>query len=240
MGGRFWKVVRCFVVLLLMPLICSCSVEALSFLASGLDWRAVDWFLLGFMGCFLAYGVVRYTGGVLYSHFHFIRILRHELTHAVVAMAEGREVKEMLVVNPAARVASSQPHVTYGPGCLTTLAALSPYYLPLFTLPFLVIRFLVLPWVRDGVDFLIGFTLAFHYISLTEELAIWQSDIRKTGVFTSYILIGFFNLAFLVLIKAVLHNDWSAVGRLEDVWRRAWEWYRLVWEWLMGLAQRAF
>jgi len=224
------------VVILLAPLIWACSVEAFSFVFSNLDFGSLDWFLLGITGCVCVYGAVRFTQGKLYSHFQFIRNLRHELTHSVATITTGGNVHEMLVVNPVYNSGAEKPHVSSsGLGCLSCLTALAPYYLPLFTIPPLIMRIFLPSTLPKAVEFLIGFTLAFHFISFLEEFVgqkfgLGQSDITNTGVLVSYILIAFFNLVSWVVIKAALHDEWPTLDRLWNALEKGRESYGVLFE----------
>ncbi len=239
------KLIRLLILLVLAPLICSCSLEALSFLSSNLDLLSLDWFAIGFVVCVLVYAGASYTRGRICSDFQFLRTLRHELAHAVTAMLTGGRIDRMEIVNPVERpgeiaVSAVEYASPVGP---VSLISLAPYYLPLFTIPLLPLRFFVISWVREVIDFLIGFTLGFHYVSFMDEFlgqrfGLGQTDIRKTGAIFSYVIIGFFNLLSLATVKAVLHNDWPARDQLTRALVRGWEWYVLILQELRRYAAR--
>ena len=221
-------------VILLAPMLCACSTEMLLFLASDIDFGALDWFLVGFVCFVLVYGAILYTGGAFQSHLHFIRLLRHELTHSVTTMISGGRVREMLVVNPIEKPGTNSYVDSLGlGGLISPFVYLSPYYLPLFTIPFLLLRYFVDPPIQQAVEFLIGFTLAFHYTSLIDELlkqrfGLGQADIRKTGVILSYVVIGILNLLSLVVIKAVLQEKWPTADNLTSFITRTQEYYMFI------------
>jgi hypothetical protein len=216
--GRLLKPLIPLLLIALTPAICSCSAEMLVFLSSDIDFGSLDFFLIGLACYVLLYGAILYTGGQLRSHLQFIRLLRHELAHAVTTMLFGGRVREMLVVNPVENPGVDSYVDPRGlSSLLGPLVYLSPYYLPIFTIPLLPVRFLVSSWGRELIDFLIGFTLAFHYVSLIDELlrrrfGLGQTDVRRTGVILSYVVIGLFNLFSLATIKAVLHEQWPDVA----------------------------
>ncbi|MFN2166443.1 MAG: hypothetical protein ACK2U9_09290, partial [Anaerolineae bacterium] len=80
------------------------------------------------------------------------------------------------------------------------------------------------------VDFLIGFTLAFHVMSLVfNELHIGQTDFQASGLFLSicFILIG--NAIFIVVAMAVATGDWPAIPNFfRDSIVTAQDYYRAV------------
>lgn len=221
-------------VILFAPMICACSVEMLLFLASDIDFGTLDWFLIGFVCYALVYGAVLYSGGAFQSHLHFIRLLRHELTHSITTMISGGRVREMLVVNPIEKPGTDSYVDALGlGGLIRPFVYLSPYYLPLFTIPFLLLRYLVPPPIQQAIEFMIGFTLAFHYTSLIDELlkqrfGLGQADIRRTGIILSYAVIGVLNLLSLVVIKAVLHEKWPSTDYLTRFITRTQEYYMFI------------
>jgi hypothetical protein len=236
------RLFKLFLLLLLAPLFFSCAVETLLFLSSDLDIGSLDFFLIGFVSYVLLHGAILYApGGRLYSNLQFIRTLRHELTHSIAGMFFGRRIDEMLVINPVGKTGAVISHVKYiGSSGLDSLITLAPYYLPLFTIPLLLLRFLTASWGRELVDFLIGLTLAFHYASLVDELLLQgfglrQKDITHTGVIFSYAVIILFNLLFLALIKAVLHEHLPNAEYITGFLRRSWESYLFIFQQLRSL-----
>jgi hypothetical protein len=234
MRNALGKLVRLFLLIILAPLICSCTTETLLYLSTNLDLGLLGFFFVGFVFYALLYGAILYTGGQLYSHLLFLRTLRHELTHSVAGMFFGRQVDEMLVVNPAGRAGTVSSHVTYlNTSGLDSLITLAPYYVPLFTIPLLPLRFFVDSWPRALIDFLIGFTLAFHYAALIDELlmqrlGLRQPDIANTGMAFSYVIIIVMNLIFLAIIKAVIDQQWPSADHLTRFFTRSWESYLLI------------
>jgi len=225
----------------LIPMICACSVEMLTFLSTDIDFSKLDFFTIGIVCYLLLYGATLYAGGLLHSHFHFIRTLRHELTHSFATILLGGRVREMLVSNPIEKTGGDSHVETLGLGALLTpFFYLAPYYLPLFTIPFLLLRYLMSSWPRDVIDLLIGFTLTFHFASLLEELlrqrfGLGQSDIRKTGVILSYVVIGLFNLFSLVIIKAMLHDQWPDAEFITGFIQRTVSYYGRIFQFLRRL-----
>jgi hypothetical protein len=91
------------------------------------------------------------------------------------------------------------------------LTALAPYYLPLFTIPFLILKPFVYPEWRGLVDFFIGFTLCFHYVAFLKDFRLKQSDITKTGILFSFAITVFLNVVILVVILCVVINCYSCI-----------------------------
>ncbi len=181
------------------------------------------------MGYFIVYGFIVSFRGRPYYNFHFFRVLRHELTHATVALLFGSHTEEMLIVNPVERpeeVSYVKHYDPLGPAFLITLA---PYCLPIFTIPFLLLKLLPLSQLNRPIDFLIGFTLAFHFLASIYEFAFKQDDIERTGALFSLVLVLFFNLVFLVITKVALHQDWSTIIEyFSDSVARSQESYKFV------------
>jgi hypothetical protein len=216
--GRLFKPITILLLFLLGPAIYSCSMETLAFLSKNLNIGALDFFAIGFVCYFLLHGAIWYTQGQLHAHLQFIRVLRHELTHSVAAMLLGKPIDEMLIINPMMNPDSTSYARWLNPSyVLDWLVYLAPYYLPFFTLPLLPLRLVLSSFAGEAIDFLIGFSLAFHYVSVIYELLLQrlgqrQGDIRRMGCIFSYVVIILFNLFSLALVKAVLHQQWPDVA----------------------------
>ena len=216
--GRLFKPITILVLLLLWPAIYSCGLETLFFLSKNLDIGSLDFFAIGFVCYFLLHGAVWYTQGQLQAHLQFIRVLRHELTHSFAAMFLGKPIDEMLVSNPVTNPDSASYARWLNPSyILDWLVYLAPYYLPFFTLPLLPLRLVLSSFAGEAIDFLIGFSMAFHYVSLIYELLLQRlghkpGDVRRMGCVFSYVIIILFNLLSLALVKAVLHQQWPDVA----------------------------
>jgi hypothetical protein len=216
--SRLFKPITILLLLLLGPAIYSCGLQTLAFLSWNLEIQALDFFAIGFVCYFLLHGAVWYTEGQLQAHLQFIRVLRHELTHSFAAMFLGKPINEMLISNPAINPgAASHAKWLNASYVLDWLVYLAPYYLPLFTLPLLPLRLVLSSFAGEAIDFLIGFSMAFHYVSLVYELLLQRlgqksGDVRRIGCLFSYVVIILFNLLSLALVKAVLHQHWPNVG----------------------------
>jgi hypothetical protein len=80
-----------------------------------------------------------------------------------------------------------------------------------------------------AIDFLIGFTLAFHYIGLAKEFHLRQTDITETGLMVSVCVTGAMNLVILALILGVMLGDWiGLLHYVESSLRRTLESYQVV------------
>jgi hypothetical protein len=108
---------------------------------------------------------------------------------------------------------------------------LAPYYLPVLTLPLLLVEpFLSAP-IDQAVDFLIGFTLAFHYVGLAREFRWYQTDLQRMGYIFSLVVVPLFNAVWLVVIlSAVSDNHPAVLDFFKASWQRARILYVLLWE----------
>jgi hypothetical protein len=217
--ARLFKPITILVLLLLGPAIYACGLETLVFIFQNIDIGSLDFFAIGFVCYFLLHGAIWYTQGALQAHLQFIRVLRHELTHSVAAMILGKPIKEMLVVNPVIDPDSASYARWLSPSyMLDWLVYLAPYYLPFFTLPLLPLRLVMSSFAGEAIDFLIGLSMAFHYVSLVYELVLQRfgqkpgGDVHQMGCALSYVVIILFNLFSLALVKAVLHQQWPNIS----------------------------
>jgi len=109
-----------------------------------------------------------------------------------------------------------------GPARGDFLNALAPYFLPLFTLPLLVLR----PFAPDSVvkivDLLIGITYAFHLVTAIKEFGLHQSDVTKTGVIFSFAFVILMHIVFLLIILLIVSGNYAGIAAyFRAVWARA-------------------
>ena len=79
-------------------------------------------------------------------------------------------------------------------------STLAPYMLPYLTFALVLLRLMIKNECLPIIDFIIGFTLMFHFTCWKKDMRRDQSDIQTCGVFRSYLLIWtliFFNLAII-------------------------------------------
>jgi len=193
------KLLRFILLLPFIPLICAFSYEAFLFF-KGIEVKDIVFFLLG-IGVYLLVYVVLLSGRI-----GFLETLEHELTHAAASLAVFHMPRK-LVVDPEG--GGKKAGVTETIGCFWV--ALAPYFLPLFTLPLLLLEPVVPSPFDRIVDSLIGFTLAFHYVRLGKDLRVKQSDITDTGAIFSFFVSVFLNLVFLVVVLAAVTGNYSGI-----------------------------
>ena len=183
---------------MLAPLAFSLVYEAYLYIRSNIQLQDVVWFLLGF-GLY----VVLYVA-VLAEKIQFLEVLEHEMGHTAVSLAFLKVPDSM------------KAHYTKGgevePVRGDFLAYLAPYYLPMLTIPLLLIKPLVSETLSNALDFLIGLSLAFHYTTLfARELRFSQPDLRNMGRIFSVVVILVFNVVWLVIILTVMTGDYSGL-----------------------------
>lgn len=81
------------------------------------------------------------------------------------------------------------------------LSTLAPYMLPYITFAMVLFRLMIKNECLPIIDFIIGFSLMFHFTCWKKDMRTDQSDIQRCGVFRSYLFIWtliFFNLAIIL------------------------------------------
>lgn len=176
--------------LLLLPLVVAFALEALFMLGAEVTLAEVSLITVGFVSYLILYPFV------FSRNVHFLEVFEHELGHTVLNLLWWRTLTEFRV-NPE----ENQSHVkARGNSSFWWLTALAPYYLPLFTLPWLVLRPLFNPAFYPLVDVAIGLTLAFHVVALLKEFGLHQTDIQPYTLPLAFLITLFFNCIFIVLI----------------------------------------
>jgi hypothetical protein len=214
---------------LLIPLICAFWVEGLELIASMLVWPALKWFGLGLVISVL-FGAL--TNGAIAR---FIKVAVHELAHASVGSPVTGGVKYM----EAKSEGRSRTEFRSGCNPIWPFVLLAPYYLPLLTIPFLLVEpfaAYVSATAKIVVDLLIGLTLGFHYVLTAEQFSFRQTDLQAAGFLVAIGLTFTMLLIWLVIILAVVLDQYANILALfVNAFAQAPEYYRTFSAWLQGL-----
>ena len=202
------KLIYLVLVILLAPALFALVYKGALFLASVFTLETTKWFLLGLVLSLFAYVVF------LHGNIGFIEHLLHELEHAALAFLFTFKLPTKMEIEPGKESKVEGPK---GGGCLRMLA---PYYLPLLTVPFLLLKALAslafsllkVPFptfLAGALDLLIGATFLFHSVCTLREFRPSQPDIKKTGLIASFVAVLFLNFMFVVLSVAVVTGSYA-------------------------------
>ncbi len=197
-----------FLIALLAPALYAFVYEGVLFLASVFTFEATQWFLGGAVLSLFVYVPF------LHGKIGFIEHLLHELEHAALPFLFTLKLPRRMEVDPEL---GSVVFVAYG-GC--ALVALAPYYLPLLTILFLLLKGLAslalsllevsFPrFLAVILDLLIGATLMFHLVCTFQEFRLSQPDIKRTGRIASIVAVLFLSFMFVLLSVAVVTGSYA-------------------------------
>lgn len=114
-------------------------------------------------------------------------------------------------------------------------STLAPYMLPYLTFAMVLFRLMIKNECLPIIDFLIGFTLMFHFTCWKKDMRPDQSDIQRCGVFRSYLFIWtfiFFNLAI------ILYSLGGGTSEPVNIFQANVTWFDQVWkdiQWQLSL-----
>lgn len=114
---------------------------------------------------------------------------------------------------------------------------LAPYMLPYLTFAMLLFRLMIKNECLPIIDFIIGFTLMFHFSCWKKDMRFDQSDITNCGVFRSYLFIWtfiFFNLAI------ILYSLGGGMNEPMNIFKANVAWFEQVWKdiiWITSMAK---
>ena len=183
---------------LFAPMLFVFAYQALLYVLPNLKHLWGNWFLYGFFGYLLIYLVF------LRSDVTFLEIFEHELAHTLTAYAFFNRVHFFAVHTKVGGMVEHQRASNF-------IIVLAPYFLPVFTLPLLLLRPFINSLALDVIDLLIGVTLAFHYAGLVKEFSPQQPDISRSGALFSFAMIVFFNALFAVLILSFVLGEYRYI-----------------------------
>lgn len=114
-------------------------------------------------------------------------------------------------------------------------STLAPYMLPYITFSMVFFRLMIKNECLPIIDFIIGFTLMFHFSCWKKDMRFDQSDIQRCGVFRSYLFIWtfiFFNLAI------IFYSLGGGMTEPVNIIQANVEWFSKAWtdiKWLVSL-----
>ena len=114
-------------------------------------------------------------------------------------------------------------------------STLAPYMLPYLTFAMILFRLMIKNECLPIIDFIIGFTLMFHFTCWKKDMRPDQSDIQRCGVFRSYVFIWtfiFFNMAI------ILYSLGGGMTQPVNIIQANVEWFSQAWidiKWLLSL-----
>jgi hypothetical protein len=147
----------------------------------------------------------------------YLYVLSHELMHAIAALISGGRVKSIKVSSKGGSVTTTKSNI---------FIALSPYFLPLYTIIVAAAWFGLKFFLKIHIDysiflFTIGFTLAFHIVLTIDFLKIRQTDLLHAGYLFSICLIYIINLVMVGLIFSFLFKSMVFAVFLQDSYIKA-------------------
>ncbi|MDD5504578.1 MAG: M50 family metallopeptidase [Candidatus Omnitrophica bacterium] len=139
-------------------------------------------------------------------------VLSHELTHAIAALLTGAKVRSIQISSKGGSVSVSKNNV---------FIALSPYFVPLYTIIIILLWFAAERVLGSGPYqgwflFAAGFTLAFHIVLTVDFLKTRQTDLQYAGYPLSACLIYIINLVVVGFVLSFLFQGLVFSNFLKD------------------------
>ena len=242
------RLLRFVVRIALIPLIVALGYEAFVAMRSTLSGQIITWFVAG-LGAYLLFYVALF--GDQGKTIQFLETFKHELSHAAILLLVLKLPETFAIDVSDDNKSDTGGGVRPSTGCF--LGLLAPYYLPVFTIPLLLIKPVTPSSLHKVMDFIIGFSLAIHYITAIKDFHYKQTDITRTGKVFSLVMTILLNIVWLVIILCVVTDNYggivtyfkSSVSRAVEIYKAtpqrwqttaapalasAWEGVQQVWE----------
>ena len=213
------KILRFIISILLIPV---CVIITISFYNSMFAIKEVS-----------GSGLYFILGALLYSMMHlllfrldFLYVFGHESMHAFATFCSGGKASDMKVSGKGGSVKTTTPNF---------FVMLAPYLIPVYTV-ILAAAYFILSFFIDITKysgtfiFLIGFTLMLHLAYTAESIRDKQSDLIKTGYFSSISFIYIVNLILVFLIVSLFFQGASFVNFITDVYVKTKVFYWSFWK----------
>jgi hypothetical protein len=165
----------------------------------------------------------------------YLYVLGHEFVHVIATWLCGGRVVSFNVRPSGGNVVTSKSNI---------FIELSPYFVPIYTIV-LGLVFLVLkavgqetPFMSEIFIFLVGLTLAFHFVMTSEVLRMEQPDIIKSGLIFSLIFILLCNLIITMAVVSPVFDGISFVDFIKEGIDNSKDIYVLIYEKALGFVNK--
>jgi hypothetical protein len=230
--GLSAKLLRSVVGLALLPAAFGVAYAGAGFIAANAPELIRSPFTWGFVLMFL-------PSAAFAARKPLSQTLEHEFGHYTIATLFGNEI-----IGVQGHRNDTRPKAEKRNGGLTSpnqtrpvtgdaLVTLAPYFLPLLTLPLLVVRPFIFPFAQPVIDFLIGTTLIWHFVTVFAEIWEDQPDIRQATLFLAVPVILIVNMLISVVIMVVVLDAWDVLPAFaREAWSATGNAYRTAFRWL--------
>ena len=162
----------------------------------------------------------------------YIYVLGHECVHVLATWLSGGHVVSFSVTPSGGNVVTSKTNF---------FIELSPYFVPIYTIligaVYVILKAMEvsLPHMSLMFVFFIGATLAFHFVMTAEVMKMQQSDIAKSGIIFSLVVIFVSNLVVVMAVFSPLFKI-SFVEFIKNSYFNSFEIYRIIYSKIAAVA----
>ena len=181
-------------------------------------------------------------GALAYLVFHvfiwrpaYLYVWGHEMVHVLATWICGGKVQDFNVAAEGGGVITSKTNF---------FIELSPYFIPIYTLlagaVYVIFRMLAVdaPHAPEIFLFVIGMTLAFHFVMTSEILRLQQPDILKSGYTFSFVFIFIGNIIIVMALFSPIFGV-SFADFAKDMYVSSVDSYQVAWEKCLNAAAAA-
>lgn len=214
------RLLKILIGIALLPVCVSTSIAFYRLLISlGAVGKTAAFFLAGV----LSYAVMHLSSLKL----NYLYVLGHETTHALLALLCGGKVRSFKVSAKRGSVATTKSNV---------IISLGPYFLPIYTILFTGIFFVCGLFLKQAYSyvnpfiFVVGFTVAFHFLMTIHSLRIEQPDLVGNGYLFSLTFIYIINLIMLAVLLGLVFDRASIGTFFKDAISLTKETFIFIWQ----------
>ncbi|MBF0216602.1 MAG: hypothetical protein HQL30_06365 [Candidatus Omnitrophica bacterium] len=163
----------------------------------------------------------------------YLYVVGHELVHVIATWICGGKIASFNIAKSGGSVVTSKTNI---------FIELSPYFVPIYTILLGPIFIFLGSVFHSKADlnmtflFFVGFTLAFHFVMTTEVLKMEQSDVAKSGVIFSLMLIFILNMVLMIGYFSLIFNELSFVNFAKATYRSTLHSYQALFTQLSGFS----
>ena len=169
------------------------------------------------------FGYLLVLAPIFRKNLEFLETFTHELIHTVVGLLFLQRIHSFTATDGGGGAIEHS-----GRHNRNVFITLSPYFLPIYTIFFILIKLMIIESSIYIFDIIIGLTFGFHLLAMMKDIRPYQTDLQKFGYFFSYLFV----IAFLIFMTCIVL--WSIKDGLGGAFANWWNVALESYTWVRG------
>jgi hypothetical protein len=195
------KIFKLIFIIVCLPFIYNIVIESYNYFDKYISNETYlnSYYTYGFIGYIILYIII------LRKKIKFLETFEHELAHLLTSILFFKKIYSFNATDKSGGYIENSSD--------NFIIILAPYFIPVFTIPFLILKPFIISEIQYIINVLIGITLSFHFTGLIREFSFKQSDIKKCGYIFSVFFVITLNIIIFTAITQFSENNTKSIKK---------------------------